>query len=197
MAELAASPLAPWPNAALPLMDFRRRFDLAPAGLRVVDAHGLLVFANPSGRFAAACAGARAAQAPARYEALALADGVGRSLMVSGWLMPQSRAGSHEGMICAAGHARGREARTGGAGVLRAVDDGRSGVLEADRARIIEPFERGDNGTALSGSGLGLNLTRRRADLPGATLACESEVGQGTTFTLRLPSAATANKAQP
>ncbi len=57
---------------------------------------------DPSGRFAAAYAGARAALKPTRYEGLPLADGSGRSLLASGWLIPLFRDGNYDGMICTA-----------------------------------------------------------------------------------------------
>lgn len=63
---------------------------------------------DPSRRFHAAYAEARATRQPVRFESLALADGAGRSLLVSGWLIPQSRAGSYDGMIGTATDVTGR-----------------------------------------------------------------------------------------
>jgi PAS domain S-box-containing protein len=57
---------------------------------------------DPSGRFAAAYAEARTAGQPTHYEGLPLATGSGRSLLVSGWLIPRSREGQYDGMICTA-----------------------------------------------------------------------------------------------
>ena len=55
--------------------------------------------ADPSRRFAAVYAEARATLKPMRYEVLPLAGGGGRSLLASGWLVPQLRAGHFDGMI--------------------------------------------------------------------------------------------------
>ena len=55
--------------------------------------------ADPSRRFTAVYAEARATLQPARYEGLPLAGGGGRSLLASGWLVPQLLAGRYDGMI--------------------------------------------------------------------------------------------------
>jgi signal transduction histidine kinase len=56
--------------------------------------------------------------------------------------------------------------------------------------RIFEPFVRG-NETANEnrGAGLGLALVKLIVDLHGGSISVESEVGTGTTFFLRFPSA--------
>lgn len=50
--------------------------------------------------------------------------------------------------------------------------------------------------TKATGSGLGLCTTRRILDLHGGSIAVESEVGKGTHFTVRLPSAPPAPQAE-
>jgi signal transduction histidine kinase len=67
-------------------------------------------------------------------------------------------------------------------------DTGR-GIAPADRERIFEPFVQVSQGTTRSegGSGLGLTVSRRLARLLGGELEVQSEVGAGSTFTLRLP----------
>ena len=52
--------------------------------------------------------------------------------------------------------------------------------------RIFEPFERFDPDSGV-GSGLGLPVSRRLAEVLGGRLTLKSEPGAGATFTLRLP----------
>jgi len=68
---------------------------------------------------------------------------------------------------------------------FRVVDHG-PGVPPELRARIFEPFERFDPHSGL-GTGLGLPVSRRLAEVMGGQLAVENTVGRGATFTLTLP----------
>lgn len=68
------------------------------------------------------------------------------------------------------------------------VDHG-PGVPPELQTRIFEPFERFDPHSGL-GTGLGLPVSRRLAEVLGGRLTVESEVGQGADFTLTLPSRA-------
>jgi signal transduction histidine kinase len=63
--------------------------------------------------------------------------------------------------------------------------------IDADRMRdLFEPFERlGAESGPKPGSGIGLALSQRMANLAGATLSVASEPGQGATFTLALSAA--------
>jgi signal transduction histidine kinase/PAS domain-containing protein len=81
--------------------------------------------------------------------------------------------------------------------VLIAVRDRGRGIPLKDRERIWEAFERGSNVRDLAGSGLGLHIAKRMADLHGATLGCESELGRGTTFMLRLPDQPARDRGEP
>jgi signal transduction histidine kinase len=66
-------------------------------------------------------------------------------------------------------------------------DTGR-GIAPADRERIFEAFAHGDDSaTTEQGSGLGLALARRYAELHGGSLEVRSDLGSGATFILRLP----------
>ena len=65
------------------------------------------------------------------------------------------------------------------------VADNGVGIRPEDRERIFEPFfQAGDN---KPGTGIGLNIVKRIADLHHGTITVESEVGKGSTFKLRLP----------
>ena len=62
--------------------------------------------------------------------------------------------------------------------------------IEADQQIVLfEEFEGHDPRTARKGggSGLGMNIVRRRVELMGGSISVESQHGMGTTFTLRLP----------
>ncbi len=69
------------------------------------------------------------------------------------------------------------------------VRDTGIGVAEEDRARIFEEFEQVDSsyGRREQGTGLGLTLTSMLVGLHGGEVSLESEVGEGSTFTVELP----------
>ena len=65
------------------------------------------------------------------------------------------------------------------------VSDTGPGIPRADQEAVFHPFysRRGEGGT-----GLGLSIGRELAHALGGRLTVDSEVGEGTTFTLSLPS---------
>ena len=65
------------------------------------------------------------------------------------------------------------------------VDHG-PGVPAELQTRIFEPFERFDPHSGI-GTGLGLPVSRRLAEVLGGSLTVESVPGEGASFTLRLP----------
>jgi signal transduction histidine kinase len=64
------------------------------------------------------------------------------------------------------------------------VTDTGHGVDPADHERIFHAFAHGEES---QGTGLGLALARRYAELHGGSLTVESDLGRGAVFTLRLP----------
>jgi PAS domain S-box-containing protein len=71
---------------------------------------------------------------------------------------------------------------------LRVSDSG-IGIPAKDFPRIFREFEQVDSGPSrrYSGTGLGLPLTQKFVNLMGGTISVTSRVGEGTTFTVRLP----------
>lgn len=78
--------------------------------------------------------------------------------------------------------AEGRDA------VLRVADHG-IGIPPAERPSLFEPFFRTSNTALFPGTGLGLHISRRIAELHGGRLDLESSSPAGSTFTVRLPAA--------
>jgi signal transduction histidine kinase len=70
--------------------------------------------------------------------------------------------------------------------VLSVVDRG-EGIPPTDLPHIFERFHRGRNVGRIPGTGIGLAGVQRIVELHSGTILAQSEVGQGTTFTVRLP----------
>jgi signal transduction histidine kinase len=72
--------------------------------------------------------------------------------------------------------------------VIEVADTG-VGIPPADLARIFEPFRQLESPITrtVGGTGLGLAVTKRFAELLGGSIAVHSEVRKGTTFTVRIP----------
>ncbi len=79
------------------------------------------------------------------------------------------------------------------------VRDSGIGMSDAQRARLFRAFEQADNTTTrqYGGSGLGLAISHQLAQLMGGDIAVESSLGEGSTFTLRLPFPAAAGDSAP
>jgi signal transduction histidine kinase len=75
-----------------------------------------------------------------------------------------------------------------GEGVARIViDDAGTGIPEADRVRIFEPFYRADGAARGSGFGLGLAIVRQIAEAHGGRVEYAPREGGGSRFTVTLP----------
>lgn len=74
-----------------------------------------------------------------------------------------------------------------GAATVRIADTG-VGIAPEDQERIFEPFEQVDLGGTAHGTGLGLAICRELCNLLGHEITLESVVGQGSTFSIHVPS---------
>jgi signal transduction histidine kinase len=77
-----------------------------------------------------------------------------------------------------------------GTEILIAVEDKGRGIGEEEWEKIFQPFYRSDDGLAIPGFGLGLSLARRILLLHKGFIGVRSVLGEGSVFTITLPSAA-------
>ena len=73
--------------------------------------------------------------------------------------------------------------------LLVSVSDTGPGIAEENIEKIFDPFWQVENSAArrAGGTGLGLSVARKLARLMGGDIDVRSVVGEGSTFTLRLP----------
>jgi signal transduction histidine kinase len=67
------------------------------------------------------------------------------------------------------------------------IQDTGIGIPEAEQAQLFEHFYRASNVSQIAGTGLGLAIVHRCVILLQGTIAVESSVDCGTTFTVQLP----------
>ncbi len=70
--------------------------------------------------------------------------------------------------------------------VISITDEG-IGIPQHEQKMMFEPFHRFSNVGAISGTGLGLSVVKRCADIVGATLDVESYEGIGTKVSISIP----------
>ncbi len=88
------------------------------------------------------------------------------------------------------GEVRLRAEYQAGEGVLTiSVEDDGIGIPEDRLDAVFEEFVQADDSTTRThgGTGLGLAICRRLAELMGGRLSLESTLGEGSTFTVRVP----------
>ncbi len=68
------------------------------------------------------------------------------------------------------------------------VKDSGCGMTKEFQAKMYEPFEQGEHSDVdtETGTGLGLSIVKKLVELMKGTIECDSEVGRGTTFTIKL-----------
>ncbi|MFZ9387936.1 MAG: PAS domain S-box protein [Chitinophagaceae bacterium] len=69
------------------------------------------------------------------------------------------------------------------------VKDQGIGISEADQAHLFSSFYRAANATNIQGTGLGLHLVKRYADLLQGTISLQSELNKGTLVNIFIPAA--------
>jgi signal transduction histidine kinase len=77
-------------------------------------------------------------------------------------------------------------------GVAFGVEDTGAGIAPGDLKKVFEPFGQGQHDIAVSekGTGLGLPIVKGLIEAHGGSVTLESELGRGTTVTVRLPASA-------
>lgn len=67
------------------------------------------------------------------------------------------------------------------------IEDKGIGIPEEDQLQLFKAFHRGANVGTRPGTGLGLLLVKRCAELHGGRLDLKSAIGKGTTVTVTFP----------
>ena len=82
-----------------------------------------------------------------------------------------------------------REPRRGGDWISIAVSDTGIGISRDNLGKLFQNFSQAETWTSskYGGTGLGLSLTQKLCRLMGGEVTVESELGQGSRFTIRLP----------
>lgn len=77
--------------------------------------------------------------------------------------------------------------REAGGFITIAVADNGVGIPDEEIPRLFKRFFRASTSEGIPGTGIGLNLVQELVEMHGGTISVESDVGVGTTFTVRLP----------
>lgn len=67
------------------------------------------------------------------------------------------------------------------------IHDNGIGIPAHELPHLYEPFHRAENVGRIGGTGLGLYITKQAVELHDGIILCESQVGEGTTFTVEFP----------
>ena len=70
--------------------------------------------------------------------------------------------------------------------ILQVTDQG-IGIEASDLAQVFAPFFRATNAAEIKGTGMGLSIAQNCVELHGGKITVESQVGQGSTFSVTLP----------
>jgi signal transduction histidine kinase len=67
------------------------------------------------------------------------------------------------------------------------VTDQGIGIPDSEQQHIFDRFFRANNAMNIQGTGLGLNIVKKYAELMGGEISFTSQPGKGTTFHVTLP----------
>ncbi|MCL4138816.1 UNVERIFIED_CONTAM: hypothetical protein GTU68_047091 [Idotea baltica] len=70
--------------------------------------------------------------------------------------------------------------------LVSVIDEG-PGISPSDQQNVFKRFWRGEN--SVGGTGLGLSIVQQIVERHGGTTSVQSAIGQGSTFTIKLPMA--------
>lgn len=71
--------------------------------------------------------------------------------------------------------------------VIFRIQDQGIGIPANEQPELFNSFFRASNVGSISGTGLGLSIVKKAVDLHGGQIEVESRLGEGTTFTVKLP----------
>ena len=77
------------------------------------------------------------------------------------------------------------------------VSDQGIGIPQEDQPLLFKSFHRASNVGAVAGTGLGLSIVKQAVDAHAGRIEIDSQVGQGTRFTVMLPSSEVSSEGQP
>ncbi len=82
-----------------------------------------------------------------------------------------------------------REAVNGDNWLIFSVSDTGIGIGPEEKEELFQPFTQADSSSTrkLEGAGLGLAISKRFCQMMGGDITVKSELGKGSTFTMRLP----------
>jgi signal transduction histidine kinase len=101
-------------------------------------------------------------------------------------LMSNANKFTERGTITIDAH---HQQENGGDWIALAVKDTGIGMTPEQMGKLFQDFSQADSSTTrkYGGTGLGLAISRRFCQMMGGDITVESEVGRGSTFTIRLP----------
>ena len=67
------------------------------------------------------------------------------------------------------------------------VTDSGIGISKEDQEHLFERFFRAHNAANIQGTGLGLHIISKYLELLNGSIFIESELGKGSTFTIKIP----------
>ena len=102
-------------------------------------------------------------------------------------LMSNANKFTEKGTVTIAAHQQGQE--NGRDWITLSVADTGIGMTAEQMGKLFQEFSQASSSTAskYGGTGLGLAISKRFSQMMGGDITVDSEVGRGSTFTIRLP----------